>query len=210
MNEAGLAIQRVPTQLTMDPYMTTPGIIILAAGLGTRYQQAGGRGNKLLALQQNQRPLLTLTLQQAQASGLPLLLVTRPEYHPLISLAHQLQIPTLTVASNGSGESIAAAVQHTRSWSGWLIQPGDMAWVTARDHQRVACALVQGAYQVRLCWQGQPGHPVGFAASYGEALSRLTGDNGARELLNPNILQKITAHAGVILDADLPETAKHS
>ncbi len=190
--------------------MKTPGIIILAAGLGTRYKQAGGRGNKLLALQQNQQSLLALTLQQAQTSGLPLLLVTRPEYHTILDLADQRHIPAIAVASNGSGESIAAAVQHTRNWSGWLIQPGDMAWVTAQDHQRVARALAEGAQQVRLCWQEQPGHPVGFAASYGEALSRLTGDNGARALLNPMILQKFSAHAGVIVDADLPETTNRS
>nr|WP_310617233.1 NTP transferase domain-containing protein [Pantoea cypripedii] len=190
--------------------MNTPGIIILAAGLGARFTRAGGQGNKLLAPQENQQPLLALTLQQAQASGLPVLLVTRPEYHAILALAEQYQVPAITVASAGSGESIAAAVRETRAWSGWLIQPGDMAWVTAQDHQRVASLLTAGAQQVRLCWDQLPGHPVGFAARYGEALSQLTGDNGARALLDPAILQKISAHAGVIRDADLPGTTNHS
>ncbi|WP_276971932.1 nucleotidyltransferase family protein [Tatumella ptyseos] len=190
--------------------MNTPGIIILAAGLGTRFIRAGGLGNKLLAPQENQQPLLALTLQHAQASGLPVLLVTRPEYHAILALAEQYQVPVITVASAGSGESIAAAVRETRTWSGWLIQPGDMAWVTAQDHQRVASLLTAGAQQVRLCWDQLPGHPVGFAARYGDALSQLTGDNGARTLLHPAILQKISAHAGVIRDADIPATTNRS
>lgn len=194
----------------IDPQMNTPGIIILAAGLGARFARAGGLGNKLLAPQQNQQPLLALTLQQAQKSGLPLLVVTRPEYHAILDLAQQRHIPAITVASNGSGESIAAAVRHTRNWQGWLIQPGDMAWVTAEDHRCVAEALAAGAQQVRLCWDQQPGHPVGFATGYGQALSELTGDNGARALLDPGILQTIRTHAGVIRDADLPEPTNRS
>ncbi|WP_260607905.1 NTP transferase domain-containing protein [uncultured Klebsiella sp.] len=177
---------------------------MLAAGLGERFKQAGGQGNKLLAQQRNGQPLLALTLQQAKRSGLPLLLVTRPDYPDILALARQYQVPAITLVSNGSGESIAAGVQQTRAWPGWLIQPGDMAWVTAQDHRRVATALADGAQQVRLCWQQQPGHPVGFARGYGEALSRLSGDNGARTLLDPAILKTLNAHAGVIRDADLP------
>lgn len=194
----------------IDPPMNTPGIIILAAGLGLRFNRAGGQGNKLLAPQQNQQPLLALTLRQAQDSGLPVLVVTRPEYHAILDLAQQCHIPAITVASGGSGESIAAGIRQTRNWAGWLIQPGDMAWVTAQDHQDVAQALAAGAQQVRLCWDQQPGHPVGFAAGYGQALSELSGDNGARTLLDPTILLTISAHAGVIRDADLPEPTNRS
>lgn len=158
----------------------------------------------MLARQENDQPLLALTLQQAHASGLPLLLVTRTEYHDILDLAQQYDVPAITVASNGSGESIAAGVQKTKGWSGWLIQPGDMAWVTARDHLCVMQALADGAKQVRLSWQNHPGHPVGFAAQYGKALSLLKGDNGARTLLDPRLLKTIDAHPGVIQDADLP------
>ncbi|KAB8307936.1 hypothetical protein EH228_14625 [Erwinia endophytica] len=190
--------------------MNTPGIVVLAAGVGSRFTRAGGQGNKLLAPQQDNQPLLALTLQQAQASGLPLLLVTRPEYQDVLDLAQRYGVSAITLASNGSGESIAAAVRQTRRWSGWLIQPGDMAWVTAQDYRHVAALLEQGAPQIRLYWAQQPGHPVGFAACYGEALSRLSGDNGARALLDGALLLKINAHAGVIRDADLPVVTNHS
>ncbi|MDU4002422.1 NTP transferase domain-containing protein [Pluralibacter gergoviae] len=156
--------------------MNTPGIIILAAGLGARFRQAGGVGNKLLAPLADGALLLEQTLAHAQASGLPPVVVTRPEYAEILTLAQ----------------------------AGWLIVPGDMAWITAEDHRRVAQALAEGAEQVRLCWQGLPGHPVGFSAAYRERLLALRGDCGARALLDPALLRAIDAHPGVIRDADLP------
>jgi len=177
--------------------MKSPGIIILAAGQGTRFQQAGGKGNKLLALLPDStgtpHPVLGMTLHAAQRSGLPLLLVTRPEYTAIRALAAAQAIPVLCVSSAG--------------WSGWLVQPGDMAWVTAEDHQRIAGALSEGATQARFCWQDKPGHPVGFATEYGPALRQLKGDSGARSLLDPARLLRLQGHAGVIRDADLPVTA---
>ena len=184
--------------------MNAPGIIILAAGLGTRFREAGGSGNKLLSPLADGASLLAQTLAQAQASGLPLLVVTRPEYGDILALARQRGAATLSLSSGGSGESIAAGVRAAPAWSGWLIQPGDMAWVTADDHRRVAQALADGAEQVRLRWQGSPGHPVGFSAAYRERLLALKGDEGARALLDPATLRVIDAHPGVIRDADLP------
>lgn len=190
------------------------GILILAAGHGRRFQAAGGQGLKLMARYRDprakpsehadDRPLLYWTLKQAQLSGLPVHLVTRPESQPLQRLAQALKIPMTLVDSHGSGESIAAGVQATPAWSGWLIQPGDMAWVQAADYRQVAAALEAGATQARLMHQGKPGHPVGFDHRYRQALSQLKGDQGARALLKASQLKTLEAHIGSITDADLP------
>ncbi|EPL1075075.1 nucleotidyltransferase family protein [Pluralibacter gergoviae] len=146
--------------------MNMPGIIILAAGLGTRFRQAGGVGNKLLAPLADGALLLEQTLAHAQASGLLPVVMTRPEYAEILTLAHRRGVRTVCLPSGGSGESIAAGVRAAQARAGWLIVPGDMAWITAEDHRRVAQALAEGAEQVRLRWQGFPGHPVGFSACW--------------------------------------------
>ncbi|EMX0852258.1 nucleotidyltransferase family protein [Pluralibacter gergoviae] len=184
--------------------MNTPGIIILAAGLGTRLRQAGGVGNKLLSPLADGALLLEQTLAHAQASGLPPVVVTRPEYAEILTLAQRRGVRTVCLPSGGSGESIAAGVRAAQAQAGWLIVPGDMAWITAEDHRRVAQALAEGAEQVRLRWQGFPGHPVGFSAAWRERLLALRSDSGARALLDSALLRAIDAHAGVIRDADLP------
>ncbi|ODC04087.1 hypothetical protein BFW38_11645 [Terasakiispira papahanaumokuakeensis] len=198
------------------------GILILAAGHGRRFKAAGGEGLKLMARypepqadqwakhqtanqeQVEYRPLLYWTLQQALRSGLPVHLVTRPGLKPLQHLAQALKISMTLIDSQGSGESIAAGVQATLAWSGWLIQPGDMPWVQAADYRQVATALHSGAAQARLMYQGKPGHPVGFDRRYQEALSQLQGDQGARALLETSQLETLEAHRGTITDADLP------
>ncbi|HID4133976.1 TPA: nucleotidyltransferase family protein [Pluralibacter gergoviae] len=116
--------------------MNAPGIIILAAGLGTRFRQAGGVGNKLLAPLADGALLLEQTLAHAQASGLPPVVVTRPEYAEILTLAQRRGVRAVCLPSGGSGESIAAGVRAAQARAGWLIVPGDMAWITAEDHRR--------------------------------------------------------------------------
>lgn len=194
------------------PQATSPlfnvGIIILAAGLGRRFAQAGGEGHKLLAPfpdnRSKLRPLLDITLANAVASGLPVQLVTRPEFHELIALARQWPVGLTLLESQGSGESIAAGVNDTRDWKGWIIQPADMPWIKSDDYRRVAAALVGPRSQVRLKWQGLPGHPVGFGAGWQKELLALEGDQGARQLMKAEHLVILAGGAGNLLDADLP------
>lgn len=182
------------------------GIVILAAGKGARYRLSGGRGHKLLALHAdaagNVQPLLALTLHNATQSGLPVALVCHPDAAEIQAIAASFQAQIIPFASNGSGETIAAGVRATADWDGWLILPGDMGWVTADDIQQVARALQNGAQQARLCWQDKPGHPVGFAKQYQHALAQLTGDSGAKGLLDRDVLVALAAAERAIRDAD--------
>lgn len=184
------------------------GIVLLAAGKGLRFNAAGGAGNKLLAMYRNSQgksvPLLSLSLSQAVGSGLPVRLVTRPSESVIINLAQQFGAAITLIESGGSGESIAAGVRDSCEWDGWLIAPADMGWLQSDDYLRVAAALTHDDAQARMVHANMPGHPVGFAKSYGSALSQLTGDHGARQLLDRAKLQQLVGHRGVIKDADLP------
>ena len=181
-------------------------ILILAAGLGSRFRQAGGTGHKLLAPYPDDngvpQPLLKLTLQQAQRSGLPLLLVHRPDDHPF-SNRHSSAVWRAALLPAPAAVKALPLAWATAHWHGWLIVPGDMAWVRAEDHQCVAQALRNGAPQVRLSWQNQPGHRWDLPRTRRSLNCRATG---ARALLDPAILITLPAHQGTIRDADLPRS----
>jgi Uncharacterized MobA-related protein len=185
----------------------SPGIVFLAAGLGRRYSLAGGAGNKLMSCRIDtdgqSRPIVEIALRHAQASGLALHIVLRPEATELQAIAHRYGVPFSMLASQGMGESIARGVRDTAAWPGWLIQPADMTQIRAGDYLRLADALTHHS-QARLCWQGKPGHPVAFSARWRESLTALSGDAGAKSLLVPAQLLQLEAHPGVLVDHDLP------
>jgi molybdenum cofactor cytidylyltransferase len=137
--------------------MSQPVVLVLASGRGERFIASGGSGSKLNALLDG-RTVLQRTLDAVRASGLP--------WH-LEDAGHE-----------GMGDSIAAAVRATPDASGWLVLPGDLPLVRPETLQAVAAALAQHAVVVPH-FHGQRGHPVGFRAECREALSALSGEQGA-------------------------------
>jgi molybdenum cofactor cytidylyltransferase len=143
------------------PSSNSPVVLVLASGRGERFQASGGQGSKLQALLGG-RTVLERTLDAVRASGLP--------WH-VEAAGHA-----------GMGDSIAAAVRATRSAPGWLVLPGDLPLVQAATLQAVAAALREHAVVVPA-FEGQRGHPVGFAAACGDALAALSGPQGAASVL---------------------------
>lgn len=139
-----------------------PCILVLASGRGERFRASGGQVHKLAALL-NGQSVLDWTLAAVRSSGLP--------WH-LEDVGHP-----------GMGDSIAAAVRATAHASGWLILPGDLPLIQPETLRVIATALQGGAEVVAPLFQGERGHPVGFAAALGPALTMLTGEQGASALL---------------------------
>lgn len=184
------------------------GIIILAAGTSSRFRAAGGEGNKLnVALTQSNSPTLSVfatTLHHALASGLAVHVVTRAENQQVQAECKTANVNFTLIDSQGSGESIAAGVRDTAGWTGWLIHLADMPYVTPQIFRQVAGALQQ-ADTARPYWQATPGHPVGFSQRLRQPLLQLSGDQGARQILQHHPALRITAdNTDVIADIDLP------
>jgi molybdenum cofactor cytidylyltransferase len=185
--------------------------ILLAAGRGTRFG-----GDKLLA------PLPAATL--AIPAGTPLgeaaaghlgaalsesIAVVRPEATALRALfaARGLRIVECANADDGMGASLACGVEATRDADGWVIALADMPWIAPATIRSVALALEQGADIVAPVYRGRRGHPVGFARRHYAALSALTGDSGARELLRAHgdaVTLVDVEDAGILRDVDTP------
>jgi molybdenum cofactor cytidylyltransferase len=171
------------------PRQSLPTVIVLASGRGERFRAAGGVGHKL------QAPLagatvLAHTLAAVRASGLP--------WH-LEDVGHP-----------GMGDSIAAAVQATPDAAGWLILPADLPLVQPATLLAVARALVEPVQAAQPSYRGQRGHPVGFAASCGERLAALTGNQGAAPVLRAlreaqQVADIDVDDVGIVTDIDTPD-----
>ena len=176
-------------------------ILVMAAGLGRRFAAEGG-GQKLLA-ELDGIPVITHSLINAASSGMDLYVVTRPEDVSLHGLIHPGQL--IYCLSNGLGESIAAGVQATSGYDGWILALGDMPWIKSDIFHAVAGSLNQYK-SVRPVIDGKPGHPVGFRHECLADLVALKGDNGAREVLKIHPPHKLLLKdSGCLRDIDKPE-----
>jgi molybdenum cofactor cytidylyltransferase len=186
-----------------------PTVIVLAAGLGSRYTGAGHKLEQLLADEASgdAAAVMSLTLRHALASGLPVLVVTTSELAPLahedVAARDVLVVPKAApVRGRGMGDSIAAGVAARSGSPGWLLLPADMPRVKPSTLQAVAQSL--SSHSVAFAQhQGRRGHPVGFSAEMYSELSALTGDEGARRLVAryPSFAVEVD-DPGVLIDID--------
>ena len=179
-------------------------VIVLAAGQGSRFTGAGHKLAQSIEGGGDAGAVLSVTLRNAIASRLPVLVVTSAELAPLayqqVAARDVVILPPLR--SRGMGDSIAAGVSARPDASGWLVLPGDMPRVRSSSLQRVALALQTHAVAYAQ-YHGRRGHPVGFAAELYSELVALTGDEGARRLVSRYPAEAVEIDdAGVLIDID--------
>ena len=179
-------------------------VIVLAAGHANRFTGVGHKLAQALDGSDDAGKVLSVTLRNAIASRLPVLVVTHAELAPL---AHQ-QVAARDVVilpptrRGGVGDSIAAGVSARADASGWVLLPADMPRVRPTTLQLVANALQTHAVAYAQ-YRGLRGHPVGFSAELFSELVALTGDEGARRLVARYPAQAVEVDdPGVLIDID--------
>jgi molybdenum cofactor cytidylyltransferase len=179
--------------------------ILLAAGASTRF-----RANKLLHVLPGGRPIAVAAAGNLRAALDRVVAVVRPgtpELERALTGAGA-EVTVCPDAAAGMGHSLAHAVTRTRSAGGWIVALADMPFIAPDSIRRVAEALRDGADLAAPQYRGTRGHPVGFAAAYRDELARLTGDAGARALLQRDhrrIRVVEVDDPGVLRDIDTPE-----
>ncbi|MFY3385933.1 nucleotidyltransferase family protein [Paracidovorax sp. MALMAid1276] len=167
-----------------------PVVLVLASGRGERFKASGGATHKLCA-PLGSTTVLEHTLAAVRASGLAW--HVEDAGHP------------------GMGDSIAAAVRATAGANGWLVLPGDLPLVLPGTLRSMACALqaaaAEGGAVVQPVYQGERGHPVGFASACGAELMTLTGEQGAarivRQYAQQGRLRQVSVEdVGTVTDVD--------
>ena len=179
-------------------------VIVLAAGQASRFTGVGHKLAQALDGSDDAGKVLSVTLHNAIASRLPVLVVTSGELAPR---AYQ-QVAARDVVilppsrKRCMADSISAGVSARPDASGWLVLPADMPRVQASTIQQVARALKVHAVAYAQ-HHGRRGHPVGFAAELYSELVALTGDGGARRLVARYPAQAVEVDdPGILIDID--------
>ena len=178
--------------------------ILLAAGSSRRFG-----GDKLLHLLPDGRPLAVAAADSLRPACDRLVAVLRPEAHELAELLAAAGCATIFCAGadGGMGNSLAGAVRATPNAAGWVVALADMPFIATRSHQQVVAALRRGASIAATEYGGRRGHPVGFSSRWFAALAALTGDQGARSIVQANdelITRCAVDDDGVLRDVDTP------
>lgn len=184
--------------------------ILLAAGFSRRF----GEADKLLQILADGRPMAVIAAEN-MIKAIPLTIaVVRPDNKTLAVLLENagLRIVFCDAEQTEMADSLSAAVRYAAQFSessaGFIIALADMPYIKTATIKAVAHALDAGAAIVAPAYQGKRGHPVGFSAKFRGELEQLTGDEGARAILNRHADQiKLLecSDPGILADIDTPQ-----
>lgn len=186
------------------------GVIILAAGSGSRFRQVAGQDkDKLLADCTGRDGAVRSVIEQVLVNLPPSLekrvLVTREDRPQAIRMAQAYGCDFVQLDSPGLGDSIAAGVQACPDLDGWLIVLGDMPFILPSSIEQVVAQISEDGISVPVL-AGEYGHPVGFGRAFGSQLMALTADRGAKGLFTgARVVEVAVDDPGVVWDVDVPE-----
>ena len=186
------------------------GVIVLAAGQGSRFREvAGADKDKLVADCIGRDGAVRSVIEQVLLSVPTTIerrvLVTTADRPQLIRMAEAYGFGIVLIESTGMGDSIAAGVAACKQLGGWLIVLGDMPFILPSTLELVLAGVEDDAISVPV-YKGELGHPVAFGRSFGLRLLALSGDRGAKPLFTSSrVVEVAVDDPGVLWDVDVPE-----
>ncbi len=184
--------------------------ILLAAGFSRRF----GTADKLLQTLPDGRPI-AIAAAEHLITALPVsVAVVRSDNPPLSHALKALGFHVVYCDANATemADSLVVAVQYASVLSttakGYVIALADMPYIAPSTINEVANQLSMGADIVIPTYEGQRGHPVGFSAHYRDALLSLSGDEGARSIVqqyDDKVRLLVCEDAGILADIDTPD-----
>lgn len=186
------------------------GVIVLAAGQGSRFRQlAGADKDKLLADCTGRdgavRSVIEHVLVNLPANGGKRVLVTTADRPQVIRMAQAYGCEIVLIESIGMGDSIAAGVSACAQLDGWLIVLGDMPFILPSSIEKVLAGISHDSVSVPV-QNGEYGHPVGFGRDFAAGLMALSGDRGAKPLFaKGRVVEVAVGDPGVLWDVDVPQ-----
>ena len=160
--------------------------ILLAAGASRRYG-----ADKLAEMLPDGITVAMRACRNLRAGTDAVLAVVRPGAGALMAQlqAEGAEVLICSDASLGMGHTLAGGIRARSGAAGWLVALADMPWIPPAIIRAVADALRAGAPIAAPALDGRCGHPVGFARSLGPELAALTGDSGAKAVIQRHLPQ---------------------
>lgn len=184
--------------------MTPVTGVLLAAGAGRRFG-----GDKLAATLADGDMLALRSAAHLAAAVDTLVVVVRdPAQAAATALAAAgYRVVPCPDAALGMAHSLACGVRASADSAGWVIGLADMPALAPATLRELVRQFRRHDRIIVPVHAGRDGHPVIFPARYREALLSLSGDRGARSLLDTaaaDVLRVAVEDAGVLLDVDTP------
>ena len=176
--------------------------VLLAGGAGTRFG-----GGKLVHPLEDGVAIAAHATRNLIAAGLSVVAVVRGGDFPLADLLEQAgcYVTHCADAVHGMGHTLAHGIANAREAAGWVVALADMPRIRPDTILAVAAAIASGATIAAPVYRGERGHPVGFAGTLRAELLALSGDSGARAVLqrHRDAIRSIECDdPGVLLDID--------
>ena len=189
--------------------MAAPRIaaVVLAAGLSSRMGS-----NKLLS-DLNGRALIKHTVERLQVAAIDEVIVVTGHQADEVKAAlagHKLRFVHNADYAQGLSTSIKAGIAAVDGYDAAFVCLGDMPLIEAADLNRMIAAFKadEGRSLVAPVLGRKLGNPVLWGQEHFADLMALTGDRGARSLIETRrdqIVEVAVTHDGILLDADTPE-----
>lgn len=180
--------------------------ILLAAGSGSRFG-----GDKMLAPLPDGTPIGVASWRNLISAIVDTVVVVRSGDNALRGAfqAAGANVIDCADAQAGMSRSLIAGLQATQNDSGWVIALGDMPFIKPGTIRVVADAIERGELIAVPTYKDKRGHPVGLSASLHEELMAITGDEGAREVVQRHAkaccLIACDDDPGILRDIDTPD-----
>ncbi len=184
--------------------------ILLAAGVGRRFQNETPNQDKLLMALSNCKTVLAQSayvLIQALPNSIAVVQPNQIERKEILQDLGFIVIESVA-AKNGMGHAIADAVNQTKQGEGWLIALADMPWIKPQLIQQLSNNITKSNSIAAPRYKDRRGQPVAFGSAWFNQLSSLEGDEGARAILQNNKINWVnwpddSIHRDIDVPADI-------